>query len=384
MKADLFADQIPFLKPWLGEEEAEAVREVILSGWISLGPKVAAFERAIADLVGAREGVATTAATTALHLGMIVAGVRPGDEVLCPSFTCMATINAVLVAGGTPRFADIDARTYNLDPADAEARLTPQTRAVMLVDQIGLPAPYDEFDDLCRRHDLILIEDAATALGGRYKGKPLGGLGAPTSFSFHPRKMITTGEGGMLMLNDPEWAERARVLRSTGASVSDLVRHQAKGTILQEYHESGFNYRMTDMQAALGLVQLRKLPEMLAARRRQAGFYDAALLEIDEIEPPYVPPYAEHAYSSYCVRVRRSSPVDAHTVVLRMAERGVSCRHGIQPLHTEPFFRQTMAGLQLPATEAAARETLFLPIFPGLTEEQQGAIVEALKQSVAA
>jgi dTDP-4-amino-4,6-dideoxygalactose transaminase len=194
--------------------------------------------------------------------------------------------------------------------------------------------------------------------------------------------MITTGEGGMLMLNDPEWAERARVLRSTGASVSDLVRHEAKGTILQEYHESGFNYRMTDMQAALGLVQLRKLPEMLAARRRQAGFYDAALAEIDELEPPYVPEYASHAYSSYCIRVRPPFRVDAHTIVLRMAEHGVSCRHGIQPLHTEPFFRETMAGLQLPATEAAARETLFLPIFPGLAEEQQMAVVHALKESL--
>jgi dTDP-4-amino-4,6-dideoxygalactose transaminase len=246
---------------------------------------------------------------------MIVAGVRPGDEVMCPSFTCMATINAVLLAGGTPRFADIDPQTYNLDPADVEARLTPQTRAIMLVDQIGLPAPYDEFADLCRKRDLILIEDAATALGGRYKGKALGSLGAPAAFSFHPRKMITTGEGGMLMLNDPEWAERARVLRSTGASVSDLARHHAKGTIVQEYHESGFNYRMTDMQAAVGLVQLRKLPEMLAARRLQAGLNDAAQSQMDDLESPYEPGYAEHAYSSYCIRVRPSCPVDAHTIV---------------------------------------------------------------------
>jgi dTDP-4-amino-4,6-dideoxygalactose transaminase len=186
----------------------------------------------------------------------------------------------------------------------------------------------------------------------------------------------------MLLHDDSQWAERARILRSTGASVSDLVRHQAKGTIVQEYLESGFNYRMTDMQAAIGLVQLRKLPQMLAARRRQAGYYDAALAEIDELDPPYVPPYAEHAYSSYCIRVRPGCRVDAHTLVLRMAERGVSCRHGIQPLHTEPYFRTTMAGLHLPATEAAARETLFLPIFPGLTEEQQRAVILALRDSL--
>ena len=382
MKADLFADQIPFLKPWLGEEEAAAVREVILSGWVSLGPKVAEFERAIADLVGAKEGVATTAATNALHLGMIVAGVQPGDDVICPSFTCRATANAVLLAGGKVRFADIDRRTYNLDPNDVQARLTPQTRAIMLVDQIGLPGPYDEFAELCAKRNLILIEDAATALGGSYKGKPLGGSGAPTAFSFHPRKMITTGEGGMLMLNDSEWAARARVLRSAGASVSDLVRHQAKGTIVQEYTEAGFNYRMTDMHAAVGLAQLQKLPEMLSARRRQAGFYDAALSDIDEVEPPYVPDYAEHSYSSYCIRVRPSCPVDAHTLVVRMAERGISCRHGIQPLHTEPYFRASMAGLSLPESEAAAHDTLFLPIFPGLTEAQQWTVVQGLKESV--
>jgi perosamine synthetase len=381
---DLFADQVPFLKPWLGEEEAEAVRQVILSGWVSLGPKAAEFEAAIAALTGAREGVATNAATTALHLGLIVAGIKPGDEVMVPSFTCMATVNAILLAGAQPLFADIDPRTFNLEPEDVTARLTPRTRAILLVDQIGLPGPYDEIDAICRKRGLILVEDAATALGARYKGRPLGGLGAPTAFSFHPRKMITTGEGGMLMLNDPAGAERARVLRSAGASVSDLVRHQAKGTIVQEYLEAGFNYRMTDMQAALGLVQLRKLPAMLTARKRQAGFYDAALANIDELEAPHVPQYAEPAYTSYCVRVTPHCPIDAHTLVVRMAERGISCRHGIQPLHVEPCFRDAMPGLSLPATESAARETLFLPIFPGLTEAQQARVVAGLHESLAA
>lgn len=382
MKADLFAGQIPFLKPWLGEEEAEAVREVILSGWISLGPKTAELEAAVAAVTGAAHGVATNSATTALHLGLIVAGVERGDEVLVPSFTCMATVNAILLAGAQPRFADIDPRTFNLDPADVESRITARTRAVMLVDQIGMPAPYDEIEKICRRRGLILIEDAATALGARYKGKPLGGLGAPTVFSFHPRKMITTGEGGMLMLADGAAAERARVLRSTGASVSDLVRHQAMGTIVQEYLEAGFNYRITDMQAALGLVQLAKLPQMLELRRRQADYYHEALADLVEIETPFVPAYAEPAWSSYCIRVRPRARLTAHTVVVRMAERGVSCRHGIQPLHREPCFRPQMAGLSLPATEAAARETLFLPIFPGLTEEQQARVVRALRESL--
>ncbi len=382
MSDDLFAGQIPFLKPWLGEEEAAAVREVILSGWISLGPKTASFESALAEYVGARHAVATNAATTALHLALLVAGVVPGDEVLCPSFTCMATINAILLAGGVPRFVDIERRTYNMDAQDAARRLTPRTRAIVLVDQIGLPADLDAFRALAQRHDLLLIEDAATALGARYKGKVVGGCGVPACFSFHPRKMITTGEGGMLVLDDAAAAERARILRSAGASVSDLARHQAKGTIVQEYIEAGFNYRLTDMQAAMGLVQLRKLPAMLQARRDQARFYDDALVRIDAVEAPYVPSYAEPAYSSYCIRLRPGARVTAHDVVVRMAERAVSCRHGIQPLHREPYFRERGKDLSLPETEAAAAETLFLPIFPGLSEGNQQRVVDALAESV--
>ncbi len=382
MSADLFANQIPFLKPWLGEEEVAAVRDVILSGWISLGPKVEEFERAIAERVAARHAVATNAATSALHLSLLVAGVQPGDEVLCPSFTCMATANAIIMAGAVPRFADIDRRTFNMDPDDAANRLTSRTRAVVIVDQIGLPADFEAFAAMGERHGLRLVEDAATALGASYKGRPLGGGGIPTAFSFHPRKMITTGEGGMLLTDDPAWAERARVLRSAGASVSDLVRHQAKGIILQEYPEAGFNYRMTDLQAAIGLVQLRKLDRMHAERKAQAEFYDEALAEIEAIECPYVPPYAEPAYTSYCIRLRPPAPISAHTLVTRMAERRVSCRHGIQPLHLEPYFREKLAGLSLPETEAAARDTLFLPIFPGLAEADQQQVVNALRDSL--
>jgi perosamine synthetase len=379
VSTDLFADQIPFLKPWLGEEEVAAVRDVILSGWVSLGPKVAEFERAMAMLVGAQHAVATNAATTALHLALLVAGVRPGDEVLCPSFTCMATANAIILAGATPRFVDIEPRTYNIDARDAELRLTPRTRAIMMVDQIGLPADLDACLALSRKRDLILIEDAATALGARYKQRLPGGSGVPACFSFHPRKMITTGEGGMLVTDNAQWAERARILRSAGASVSDLVRHQAKGVIVQEYLEAGCNYRMTDLQAAIGLVQLTKLDRMLAARRQQAELYDRALADLEEVEPPYVPPYVAHAYTSYCIRIRPSARASAHELVTRMAERNVSCRHGIQPLHLEPYFRDKMPGLSLPETEAAAHDTLFLPIFPGLTEQDQQQVVAALR-----
>ena len=382
MSEDLFSRQIPLMRPWLGDEEADAVRDVIKSGWLCLGPKVAEFERRIAARVGAKHGVATTSATSALHLALQVGGLQAGDEVILPSFTCMANANAVIIAGGVCRFADIDRRTYNLDPEDVERRIGPKTRAVMMVDQIGMPADLDRFRDLAKRRDLILVDDAATALGARYKGKPLGGHGVSSCYSFHPRKMITTGEGGMFMTDDDALAERARVLRSTGASVNDLVRHKAKGAILQQYFESGYNYRMTDMQAALGLVQLDKLDQMLEQRAAQAKRYDELLADVEEVTPPFVPDHATPAWSSYCIRLTDEARISAADVVRRMAEQNVSCRHGIQPLHHEPYFAEHMQGLVLPETEAAAKTTMFLPIFPGLTDEEQRAVVAALKKSL--
>lgn len=382
MSEDLFSQHIPLMRPWLDEDEAQAVRDVLATGWISLGPKVAEFEQKIAALVGAKHGVATTSATSALHLALQVMGLERGDEVLLPSFTCMANANAVIVAGGVPRFADIERETMNLDAADVARRITPKTRAIMMVDQIGLPADLDSLRAIADQRGLLLVDDAATALGAEYKGRPLGGHGVPTCYSFHPRKMITTGEGGMLVTDNEEWAERARTLRSTGASISDLKRHQAKGALFQQYFESGYNYRMTDLQAAVGVAQLAKFGRMLEQRAEQARLYGALLADLDEVSPPFVPAYAKHAYSSYCIRLRPSAKVSAEEVVRRMAARNVSCRRGIPPLHFEPVFAEEMAGLSLPETEAAARETMFLPIFPGLRESEQRVVVEALKLSL--
>ncbi len=381
MKSALFEDQIPLLKPWIEAEEVQAAAEVILSGWVSQGPKVMAFENAVAEYVGAAHGVATNACTSALHLALHLSGVGAGDEVVMPSFTCMATANAVHHAGATPVFADIDPRTYNMDPGSAEAAITPRTRAILLVHQIGLAADVEPFAELAAKRGLQLIEDGACSLGATLRGRRVGGLAGPTCFSFHPRKMITTGEGGMITTNDPELAERARILRATGASISDLERHKAKGTLVQKYGEVGYNYRMTDIQAAIGLVQMTRLDRMLAERTAQARRYDQAFAGIDEVEAPYVPTESTHAYSSYLVRF--SPSLDRDAILREMAARGVSCRTGIQPLHQEPFYESRYQGVRFPASEEAARTTLFLPIFPGLGEADQARVVRELKSVLA-
>lgn len=378
MTQKLFEGHVPLLRPWIEEEEIQAVAEILRTGWISQGPRVAEFESAIASYVGAKQGIATNACTSALHLAISLSDVGPGDEVICPSFTCMATANAIHHAGAQPVFAEIDARTYDLDPSKLEAALTPRTRAILVVHQIGLPADVDAIYAVANRHHLRVIEDGACSLGATYKGRRVGGLGSPTCFSFHPRKMITTGEGGMITTDDPRLAERARMLRATGASISDLERHKAKGVLVQTYSSVGYNYRMTDMQAAIGLVQLGRLPDMLEQRSAQAKRYDAALAAIDEIESPYVPEYCTHAYSSYLVRLRHGCPVTQVEMLRGMAERGISCRIGIQPLHKEPYYLEQMGNISLPTTEEASRNTIFLPIFPGMTEAEQERVIGAL------
>lgn len=380
---DLFSDHVPLLRPWLGEEEIQAVADVIRSGWISQGPKVIEFENAVAAFVGTKHAVATNAATSSLHLSLRLSGIGPGDKVICPSFTCMATANAIHHAGAEPVFVDIDPRTLNLDPAAVEAAATPEVKAIMVVHQIGLPADMDDLQAIAHRHGLKIVEDAATSLGATYRGKRLGALGSPTAFSFHPRKTITTGEGGMITTDDAGLAEKARQLRATGASISDLVRHDARGVLVQQYFDYGYNYRMTDMQAAIGLVQMKKLPRMIEQRRAQAQVYDAAFVPMEEIEPPHVPDYAIHAYTSYLIRLGPSAPLSRNELLKEMAERNVSCRIGIQPLHWEPFYRERFRDLCLPHTEEAARTTMFLPIFPGMTEEEQQRTITVLRSILA-
>ena len=269
---------IPITKPYLGEEEAQAAAEAIRTGWIAQGPLVARFEEAIAARLGVAHVVATSNCTTSLHVALLCSGVGPGDEVICPSFSFIATANAVLYTGARPVFVDIDPRTYNIDPAAIEAAITPRTKAIIPVDQIGLAADLDAVLEIAERYHLRVIEDAAPALGATYRGRPVGAISPVTCFSFHPRKSITTGEGGAIATNDADLAARARVLRSHGASVSDLARHSATSVIIEAYEELGYNYRMTDIQAAIGLEQLKKLDAILVRRRELAERYNTRLL----------------------------------------------------------------------------------------------------------
>jgi len=374
-------NHIPLMKPWLGLEEWEVLKDIILSGWVSQGPKVQEFEEKVASFLGVKYGVGTNACTSAIHLALRLHGVKEGDEVILPDLTCMANANAVMMAGAIPVFADIDERTFNLDPEKTERMITKKTRAILVVDQIGLPADLDAFIYLSRKYGLSLIDDAATALGAQYKGKYLGAQGITATFSFHPRKMITTGEGGMLVTDDGNIAEQARILRATGASVSDLERHKAKGVILQKYYVNGYNYRLTDIQAAIGIVQMKKLPEILRQRKEQGEYYTEELKGLEYLETPFVPEYATHAFSSYMIKIKKGFKITPKDVIFKMAEKNISCRFGIQPLHREPYFENRgFLDRDYPVSCDVAERSFFIPIFPGLLKEQTDYIIRNLRE----
>ena len=372
---------IPLTRPEFGDDEARAVADVLRSGWVVQGPRVAEFERTVASRLGAAYGVATTSCTTALHLAFVVSGIGPGDEVICPSYSFIASANAIAYAGATPVFADIDEDTWNLEPADVARRVSPKTKAVLAVHQVGLAADLDRLQAVVPDR-VAIVEDAACAIGSTYKGKPIGSHGHVACLSFHPRKTISLGEGGMLLTNDAAVAERARTLRSHGASVSDLDRHQAKGLVYEEYRELGYNYRMTDIQAAIGIEQMKRLDDLLARRRAVAARYDAAFCASAQIQTPARPAYAQHSYQSYAIRLRPACRVRRDDVMRELIEAGITCRRGIPPIHLEPLYRGR-AHAPLPVTEAVAAESIFLPMYASLTETDQTRVIDVVLRAAA-
>jgi perosamine synthetase len=376
---------IPIALPLLAEEEADAARAAVLSGWVSQGPQVAAFERDFAALVGAPYACAVSNCTTALHLALTALDIGPGDEVITVSHSFIATANCIRYCGATPVFVDIDPDTYNIDPDRAAEAITPRTRAIIAVHQMGMPCDLAALARIADRHGIVLIEDAACAAGSEVRinghweriGKPHGLIAC---FSFHPRKVITTGEGGMLTTADAELDRKFRLLRQHGMSVPDTVRHGSPRVIFEDYLMVGFNYRMTDIQAAVGRKQLERLPELVARRRSLASRYTELLGNIEGLILPLEPRWARSNWQSYCVRL--PGRVDQKAVMQRLLDRGIATRRGIMCSHREKPYSDDARCNELPKSELAQDHSLLLPIYAQLSEDDQAQVADALREEL--
>lgn len=373
---------IPIALPITGEEEALAAADVVRSGWLTQGPRVAEFERAVAAYCGTEHAVAVSNCTTALHLALIVLDIGSGDEVICPSMSFIATANAIVHAGATPVFADVDPQTYNLDPDAAEAAITPRTKAIMPVHQIGMPADLDRFNEIGRKHGIKIFEDAACAIGSRYKGRLIGGHSEMACFSLHPRKIITTGDGGLITTNNAAYADRLRLLRQHGMSVPDTVRHGAKKVIIETYSEVGYNYRLTDVQAAIGIEQLKRLDWIVERRRALAAEYTAALAGHPWLRPPVEPVYATSNFQSYAVQLTADAPISRNDLMQRMLDHNIATRRGVMLSHMEPAYASTSLSNDLSMSEAASANSIILPMYPQMTDKDVENVVMALNGAI--
>jgi dTDP-4-amino-4,6-dideoxygalactose transaminase len=369
--------RINVMQPWFGPEEVAAVTEVLESGWVAQGPKVAAFEEAFAARMQAEHAVAVSSCTTGLHLALLVAGVEAGDDVVVPSFSFIATANAPTYVGARPVFADVDAETGNVTADTVKSVLTPETTAVIAVDQGGVPVDLRAIRELCEPLGIVVIEDAACGAGSMYAGRPVGAGADIAAWSFHPRKIVTTGEGGMVTTSRPDWALRARRLREHAMSVSAADRHGSTLAPAEEYLEVGFNYRMTDLQAAVGLVQLGRLDEVVARRRALARRYQAALADVRGIRCVTDPADGEANFQSFWIEVLEDYPLTREELLAHCAARDISARRGIMAAHRQPPYRDAERSA-LRVTERLTDRTLILPVFHQLSEAEQERVIAAV------
>jgi dTDP-4-amino-4,6-dideoxygalactose transaminase len=358
--------RIPVMRPWFDDAEVEAAASAIRSGWVAQGPRVARFEQAFAESVSAAAGIAVTSCTTGLHLAMYTLGLEPGDEVIVPSLSFIATANAVRYVGATPVFADVDIVSQNITVDTIAAVTTQRTRAVIVVHQVGMPADLDPIREFSAARDIALVEDAACAAGSTYKGTPIGNDPSLAVFSFHPRKLLTTGEGGMITTSDVELAARLRRLREHGMSVDTFARHSTNDVVIEQYLETGFNYRMTDVQAAIGLVQLAKLEEMIARRRDLAAEYAEALSGIPGLTMPSDPPHGTTNYQSYSVIITDDYPMERNELMAALSAEGISSRRGVMASHREPAYVDHPAQ-PLPNTNFVTDHSIILPMYHQMT-----------------
>jgi len=369
---------VPLAKPHITVSEIIAVQQVLESGWLTQGKQVQRFEACITDYVDARYGVAVNSCTSALHLALLAKGVVPGDEIICPSFSFIATANAIVHTGAIPVFVDIDEDTYNMDVAIVEAVIGRNTVGILAVDQFGLPCDINSLRKIADEEGLFLNEDAACALGAEVGDQKIGSIADVTCFSFHPRKIITTGEGGMAVTNEKKDADIMRCLRSHGASIDDRKRHTAKGRLYEDYPEIGYNYRMTDIHAAIGIEQLVKLDDLIEERQYLAKLYKDFLKDVEEV---IVPNREGHIYQSYLIRLEDG--IDRDEIIRFMADKGIATRRGIPPIHQQTaYVRRFGEQTHLPITEKCSKQTMFLPLFNSLAESELIYVVDTLKHAL--
>ena len=389
--------RIPVARPWMGEAEADAARRAILSGWVTQGPEVAAFEQEFAAATGARHACAVSSGTAALHLALRALGVGPGDEVITVSYSFIATANAVRYCGAMPVFVDVEFEWGNLDPRWLERAITPRTRAILCVHQLGMPCDVAAILTIARDRGLPVVEDAACAVGSEIYtdsgwqriGRPHGAIAC---FSFHPRKLLSTGDGGMLTTDDAQVDAHLRLLRQHGMSVPDTLRHSADCVMFEAYPVHGFNYRMTDIQAAVGREQLKRLGTMVERRRELAARYSERLTGMPGVSPPIEPDWARSNWQSYCVRL--DAGVDQRAVMQAMLDRGIATRRGVMCAHREaaypPGSWRCGAGCigvtceHLRVGERLQETGIVLPLYHELAEDDQDHVVEALAGAVRA
>jgi perosamine synthetase len=370
---------IPIAKPYLTEQDAQAAYDTIMSGWITQGPRVQEFEEKFAAYTGAKHAVAVSNCTTGLHLALIVAGIEAGDEVICPSMSYIATANSIKYVGAIPVFAEVCSENYNLDVQDAERRITSKTKAILLAHQIGMPADIDAFSALCKKHNLILIEDAACAAGSSYKGKKIGSHSDLVCFSFHPRKVISTGDGGMVTTNNDAFAERMKLLRQHGMSVNAGARHGATKIIFEDHLEVAYNYRMTDIQAAVGIQQLAKLDWIVEERRKIAARYLTELADIDCIRLPREEEGYITNWQSFSIYLKENAPLSRNDMMQQLLDKGVASRRGVMTSHRETAYKEMCKGLSLPVTEDACDRSIIIPLYVPMSDNDISIVISTLR-----